>query len=81
MARQKLYYPNWIAMLEKNKGFIGPWCTDGACAPLPPAEKNGSAPPAGNLGHKALGYNFGGPFPGLEVGPYGNWAASTELVS
>ena len=28
------YLPNYLQMLRKNDGFIGPWCTEGRCRPV-----------------------------------------------
>lgn len=46
--RTRLYLANYIAMLRRNRGFVGPWCsTDGACAPVraaPPADTPGDVP-------------------------------------
>ena len=28
--------PNFVKMLKDNQGFVGPWCTDGACAAYSP---------------------------------------------
>ena len=33
-AATKKYVPNYVKMLKDNKGFVGPWCTDGACTPV-----------------------------------------------
>merc|ERR1712066_302933 len=59
--RTKLYQKNWIQMLQRNKGFIGPWCNDGACEPLGSSELSES-----ELPYDAP-YNLGGPFPGFNV--------------
>ena len=33
-AATKRLTPNYVKMLHENKGFVGPWCSDGACAPV-----------------------------------------------
>ena len=59
------YFPNWIKMLQNNRGFIGPWCTDGACSPAAAEAANGDTANA----PIELPYMMGGEFPGMK--PYG----------
>jgi arylsulfatase I/J len=66
-ARAKAYMPNWIQMLKDNRGFVGPWCTDGACKPAPPGEHMQDFEQ--ELFEPA--YGLGGPFPGFKG--YGEW--------
>jgi len=73
--RTQLYQHNWIQMLQRNRGFIGPWCTDGRCQP---AEL-----PEGLLGDLPdveldVPYGLGGPYPGFR--PYGAWEEVPESL-
>lgn len=60
------YYPNWIKMLQNNRGFIGPWCTDGACSPADDAEAANSDTANALV---EVSYMMGGEFPGMK--PFG----------
>jgi len=72
--RTQLYHPNWERMLRRNRGFVGPWCGDGACQP---ADAGGAPPPGGDL--LDVPYGLGGPFPGFR--PYAGLAGPPAEVS
>lgn len=62
--------PNFLRMLKKNNGFIGPYCPEGVCAEEPPLGEPLSAEEAS---YAALGgstiktlYELGGPYPGFK---------------
>jgi hypothetical protein len=60
--------PNFVKMLQLNLGFVGPWCTDGACAADPGTHANQSY----HVGEFIkLPYGQGGDFEGMpEHKPY-----------
>ena len=65
---------NFVNMLVKNKGFVGPWCTDGACKAevVPPrdlhsdeSELHSTPPPILGADRIKLPYGLGGDFEGM----------------
>ena len=59
--------PNFVKMLKDNQGFVGPWCTDGACSPV------GEDEVQSNFAHPEIldvPYGQGGWYPGMRESMY-----------
>ena len=66
-AATKKYTGNYVKMLQQNRGFIGPWCTDGACSPV------GEDEVQSNFAHPEIlevPYGQGGWYPGMRESMY-----------
>jgi len=75
--RTFLYTENWIQMLKKNRGFVGPWCTDGMCHSTEPLDGLLGELPDVELD---VPYMLGGPFPGFKPYGIGAWEAPESVL-
>lgn len=81
VRRTTLYHANWVRMLQQNRGFVGPWCTDGACDPHPHEASAQEALLADGIDEPIQPpYGFGGPFPGFPAYGPASWGPVEENV-